>query len=91
MMWSSSRTARSRSTREHEMTALAGDDRLRRDVDQPQYRREQGSRDRQHLLMIGVEPNTEWLDSCLQLDAKRFIKTGAAEDGTPTARLSFEA
>ena len=37
------------------------------------------------FLMIGAEPNTEWLDGCLQLDAKRFIKTGAAEDGMALA------
>ena len=31
-----------------------------------------------HLfLMTGADPNTAWLGGCLELDAKRFIKTGA--------------
>ncbi len=30
-----------------------------------------------HLfLMTGADPNTAWLAGCLELDAKRFIKTG---------------
>jgi thioredoxin reductase (NADPH) len=32
----------------------------------------------QHLfLMTGAEPNTSWLNECLALDGKQFIKTGA--------------
>jgi thioredoxin reductase (NADPH) len=32
----------------------------------------------QHLfLMTGAEPNTSWLNECLSLDGKQFIKTGA--------------
>lgn len=32
----------------------------------------------QHLfIMAGAEPNTKWLDGCLTLDDKSFIKTGA--------------
>jgi len=32
----------------------------------------------QHLfLMTGAEPNTSWLNDCLALDGKQFIKTGA--------------
>lgn len=31
----------------------------------------------QHLfVMIGAQPNTRWLNGCVQLDGKRFIKTG---------------
>ena len=33
--------------------------------------------------MTGADPNTDWLDGCLVMDAKRFVKTGAdltAED-----------
>ena len=30
------------------------------------------------FLMIGATPNTEWLDGCLVLDKKGFIKTGMA-------------
>ena len=33
------------------------------------------------FLMIGAEPNTEWLDHCLALDGKGFIKTGRDEAG----------
>jgi thioredoxin reductase (NADPH) len=36
------------------------------------------TREIQHLfLMTGAFPNTGWLDGCLILDDKRFIKTGA--------------
>jgi thioredoxin reductase (NADPH) len=35
------------------------------------------TRDIQHLfLMTGASPNTAWLNGCLTLDAKQFIKTG---------------
>ncbi len=30
------------------------------------------------FLMIGAQPNTAWLNGCLDLDEKGFIKTGAA-------------
>jgi thioredoxin reductase (NADPH) len=29
------------------------------------------------FLMTGADPNTSWLDGCLVLDEKRFVKTGA--------------
>jgi thioredoxin reductase (NADPH) len=29
------------------------------------------------FLMTGADPNTSWLDGCLLLDQKRFVKTGA--------------
>ena len=65
-----------------EITALAGDDRLREvtwtDCDTGASATKPISN---IFLMIGAEPNTEWLGGCLQLDAKRFIKTGADEDG----------
>ncbi|MFL5308455.1 MAG: FAD-dependent oxidoreductase [Polyangia bacterium] len=35
------------------------------------------------FVMTGADPNTDWLDGCLVLDGKRFVKTGAdltAED-----------
>jgi thioredoxin reductase (NADPH) len=28
------------------------------------------------FLMIGAEPNTDWLDGCLELDSKGFVLTG---------------
>ena len=33
------------------------------------------------FVMIGAEPNTEWLDGCLALDARGFIVTGRDEEG----------
>jgi thioredoxin reductase (NADPH) len=47
------------------------------------------------FVMIGADPNTEWLDGCLDLDPKGFVLTGAAEAGsappspyaTPTAGI----
>lgn len=33
------------------------------------------------FVMIGAEPNTEWLKGCLALDAKGFIRTGTDEQG----------
>jgi len=33
------------------------------------------------FVMIGADPNSEWLDGCLDLDAKGFVLTGAAPDG----------
>ena len=35
--------------------------------------------------MIGAEPNTEWLDGCLDLDAKGFVVTGHDEAGQALA------
>jgi thioredoxin reductase (NADPH) len=36
------------------------------------------TRDIRHLfLMTGADPNTDWLQGCLVLDDKRFVKTGA--------------
>jgi thioredoxin reductase (NADPH) len=35
------------------------------------------------FVLIGAEPNTAWLDGCLELDAQGFVRTGKAPDGTP--------
>ena len=37
------------------------------------------------FVMIGAEPNTEWLNGCLDLDGKGFIKTGQDADGRALA------
>ncbi|KAB1073645.1 FAD-dependent oxidoreductase [Methylobacterium planeticum] len=37
------------------------------------------------FVMIGADPNTEWLDGCLTLDARGFVATGRAEDGAAAA------
>ena len=34
------------------------------------------------FVMIGAEPNTDWLDGCLELDGKGFVVTGHAT-GSP--------
>jgi thioredoxin reductase (NADPH) len=33
------------------------------------------------FVMIGAEPNTEWLGNCLALDAKGFVRTGSDDAG----------
>ena len=33
------------------------------------------------FVMIGAEPNTDWLDGCLALDEKGFVQTGADAAG----------
>jgi thioredoxin reductase (NADPH) len=37
------------------------------------------------FLMIGAEPNTEWLNGCLTLDAKGFVRTGRDAAGKALA------
>ncbi len=37
------------------------------------------------FVMIGAEPNTEWLDGCLALDRKGFIQTGRDTEGKALA------
>ena len=65
-----------------EIVALEGTDRL----DHVQWRNSQTgaveSHEIQHaFLMTGASPNTKWLEGCVVLDEKGFIKTGA--DLTP--------
>ena len=33
------------------------------------------------FVMIGAEPNTDWLEGCLPLDGKGFVRTGRGADG----------
>ena len=41
-----------------------------------------------HLfLFIGAEPNTGWLDGCVDLDEKGFVKTGATSGDHPATSL----
>jgi thioredoxin reductase (NADPH) len=37
------------------------------------------------FVMIGADPNTEWLDGCLALDRKGFVRTGQDADGRALA------
>jgi thioredoxin reductase (NADPH) len=48
------------------------------------------------FIMVGADPNTSWLDGCVALDAKGFIKTGpdlwpegASAAGWPIARQPY--
>ena len=46
----------------------------------------------QHVfVMTGADPNTAWLEGCLDLDARQFIKTGAdvGLDGWPLRRAPY--
>ena len=67
-----------------EITALEGNERLRsvtwtnRDTAKS-VTRSVGN----VFVMIGAEPNTEWLDGCLERDAKGFVTTGKDQQGQP--------
>ncbi len=37
------------------------------------------------FVMIGADPNTDWLGGCLALDAKGFVETGKGADGVALA------
>jgi thioredoxin reductase (NADPH) len=69
-----------------EITALAGDSLLR---EVTWLNRETGEASTHRIgnvfVMIGAEPNTEWLKGCLALDGKGFVKTGYGDDGLPLA------
>ena len=65
-----------------EVTALAGDSYLRKVT---LTDRNSGAFETLPIsnlfLMIGAEPNTEWLSGCLALDAKGFVQTGRDPEG----------
>jgi thioredoxin reductase (NADPH) len=67
-----------------EITGLEGDERLR-GVTWTDARdgRTQTRPIGNVFVMIGAEPNTTWLDGCLELDGQGFVVTGKAADGTP--------
>ncbi|MGO9994889.1 MAG: FAD-dependent oxidoreductase [Steroidobacteraceae bacterium] len=66
--------------------ALEGDERLRRVT---WLKRNTGETKLMPVgnvfLMIGAEPNTEWLQGCLTLDSKGFIQTGVSAEGVVLA------
>jgi thioredoxin reductase (NADPH) len=65
-----------------EITALDGDEFLRRVTWTDRESGQSETREMSNLfVMIGAEPNTEWLNGCLDLDAKGFVKTGSAPGG----------
>jgi thioredoxin reductase (NADPH) len=62
-----------------EIVALLGDDRLQR----VRWRDNQTGATEEHavphvFMMTGAAPHTAWLDGCLVLDDKGFVKTGAS-------------
>jgi thioredoxin reductase (NADPH) len=60
-----------------EITGLHGDERLRQVTWAHRDTGENVTRDIGNIfVMIGADPNTEWLDGCLELDAKGFVLTG---------------
>ena len=69
-----------------EITALDGDERLRTVT---WTDRGTGASEARAVgnvfLMIGAEPNTEWLQGCLDLDPKGFVRTGSGRDGKTLA------
>jgi thioredoxin reductase (NADPH) len=72
-----------------EIVALEGDDRLRA----VKWRAKDGvieHRPISHVFsMTGAEPNTKWLEGCVALDEKGFIKTGSDLGPDDLARASW--
>ena len=60
-----------------EVTELNGNGRLERVTWQNKQTGETENKSIAHVfVMTGAEPNTGWLDRCIALDGKGFIKTG---------------
>ena len=69
-----------------EVTALDGDGYLRRVTLTDRRRDESETYPIANLfLMIGAQPNTDWLRGCLNLDARGFVETGKDPDGQALA------
>lgn len=65
-----------------EITALEGDTMLRRVTWTNSRTNQTETRTIGNLfVMIGAQPNTDWLDGCLTLDGKGFVVTGKDETG----------
>src|SRR5579871_4978708 len=72
-----------------EIRALAGTDHLERITWQNNQTGQEEERAIRHVfVMTGAAPNTGWLNGCLALDGKGFIKTGSdlSEEALATAR-----
>jgi len=68
------------------ITALAGDGFLRQVTWTNRDTGESETRPVANVfVMIGAEPNTEWLNGCLDLDEKGFVRTGRDGDGRALA------
>ena len=69
-----------------EVTALVGDTTLREVTWTNRETGESKTRPIGNLfVMIGAEPNTEWLNGCLELDQRGFVVTGHDAGGRPLA------
>ena len=67
-----------------EITALEGEDRLRRVTWTDRATGKSETRNIENVfLMIGADPNTDWLDGCLALDDRGFVVTGLDKSGQP--------
>jgi thioredoxin reductase (NADPH) len=65
-----------------EITGLDGDERLRRVTFTHVAEGKSETRPVGNVfVLIGAEPNTGWLDGCLDLDAQGFVRTGKGPDG----------
>jgi thioredoxin reductase (NADPH) len=65
-----------------EVIALTGDEELASVVWKNRKTGEEMAHPIEHIfVMIGADPNTAWLDGCLALDEKGFVKTGAELEG----------
>jgi thioredoxin reductase (NADPH) len=62
-----------------ELCALEGSNHLERATWRNRNDREPQSCEIRHVfIMAGADPATQWLDGCVALDAKGFVKTGSA-------------
>ncbi|OOG55758.1 cation tolerance protein CutA [Rhodanobacter sp. B05] len=73
---------------ETQIVGLEGNDRLQQVT---WSGRHDGSRETLAIanvfVMVGAEPNTDWLHDCLAMDAKGFVSTGVDGEGRPTSGL----
>ena len=64
-----------------EIVALDGDGQLRAVTWRNRQSGEEETRPVEHVfVMIGAAPNTEWLNGCVELDDRGFIRTGLVRD-----------
>jgi thioredoxin reductase (NADPH) len=75
-----------------EIVALEGDDHL----ESIRWQNNQTGQSEEHkirhvFIMTGADPNTSWLDGCIALDSKGFIKTGPdlSQENLSTAQWSL--
>jgi thioredoxin reductase (NADPH) len=59
-----------------ELTALEGNDRLERVQWRKDHEPSESHEIRHVFVMTGAAPSTQWLNGCLAMDARGFIKTG---------------